>query len=512
MAQSGAAEFISQGFPSHREKVMNKVQLSVMDALLSGLDEKIDPDITITVDNSRAPVVMSPIAVDDIAAGIFATFGGLAATLGKMKGLPAQSVLIDRRHSGNTLNSIAWHFQNTYQLDLSPVHTDVNGFYPTADGRHVIYNGAYPHLREIVLEYLGCPNKRDLIARATHTHKAADLEYELSRRGACVAIVRDRSEWARHDQGQYLTSVGVIELVKVAEALPVPLPAGRRILAGIKVLDLTKVIAGPTAGRQFAEHGADVIHVHHPYEDFIYAMDIDTSYGKTNSYLDFNREKDRAILINLIKDADIFLDGYRYGALEQHGLGVDDVVKINKNIINLRMNAYGFGGPWARRRGFEQLAQSTTGAAAIQGGSLATPKLIPAYMNDYLSGYLAALGTVAALIKRAREGGAWLVRVSLARTCTFALEHGLGEHEAPKPAEQSELRSWMIDQEGQLGLMTRLRPVIAYSHTPVYAAIAGTAPGSHLPRWGGVTDPGTVPHHPTRVFEDLRFLGAMSLH
>ncbi len=92
---------------------MNKVQLSVMDALLSGLDEKIDPDITMTIDNSRAPVVMSPIAVDDIAAGIFATFGGLAATLGKMKGLPAQSVLIDRRHSGNTLNSIAWHFQNT---------------------------------------------------------------------------------------------------------------------------------------------------------------------------------------------------------------------------------------------------------------------------------------------------------------------------------------------------------------------------------------------------------------
>ena len=395
---------------------MNNIQLSVMEGILASLGENIDPNITTTIDNSRAPAVVSPIAVDDIAAGVFATFGGLAATLGKMKGLPSQSVSIDRRHAGITLNSIAWHFQNMYQLDLSPVHTDINGFFPTADGRHIIYNGAYPHLREIILEYLGCPNKRELIARETAKHSAAELENELSQRAACVAIVRDRSEWASHEQGRYLATVPVVEPVsKLAETDPIPLPRGRRILSGMKVLDLTKVIAGPTAGRQFAEHGADVIHIHHPYEDAIYAMHIDTSYGKTNSYLDFNRNLDRDILVNLIKDADIFLDGCnRYGALEKHGFGVDDVVKINKNIINVQMNAYGFGGPWARRAaGYEQLAQSATGAAAIQGGLLTTPKLIPAYMNDYLSGYLAALGTIAALIKRAKEGGSWLVRISL---------------------------------------------------------------------------------------------------
>jgi crotonobetainyl-CoA:carnitine CoA-transferase CaiB-like acyl-CoA transferase len=94
-------------------------------------------------------------------------------------------------------------------------------------------------------------------------------------------------------------------------------------------------------------------------------MHIDTSYGKTNSYLDFNRDLDRDILVNLIKDADIFLDGYRYGALEKHGFSVDDVVRINKNIVIVSLDAYGFGGPWARRRGYEQLAQSVTGAAAI---------------------------------------------------------------------------------------------------------------------------------------------------
>jgi crotonobetainyl-CoA:carnitine CoA-transferase CaiB-like acyl-CoA transferase len=491
---------------------MNKIQASVMEAILSGLDETIDPNITTTIDNGRAPTVVSPIAVDDIAAGVFATFGGLAATLGKMKGLPSQSIWIDRRHAGITLNSIAWHFQNMYQLDLSAVHTDINGFFPTADGRHVIYNGAYPHLREIILEFLDCPNKRELIARETVKHNAADLEIELSQRGACVTIVRDRPEWARHEQGRYLATVPIVELVKVAEADPVPLPTNGRILSGIKALDLTKVIAGPTAGRQFAEHGADVIHIHHPYEDLIYAMDIDTSYGKTNSYLDFGRETDRNILTDLIKDADIFLDGYRYGALDRQGFGVEDVVKINSSIINVRMNAYGFGGPWAKRRGYEQLAQSTTGAAVIQGGSLTTPKLIPAYMNDYLSGYLAALGAVAALMKRAREGGAWLVRISLARTCMFALEHGLGEHDSPVPVDASELRPWMIDQEGQLGVMTRLKPVITYSRTPTYGAIAGTAPGSHLPKWGQIKDPGAVPHYPTRVFDDLRFLGAMNLH
>jgi hypothetical protein len=133
-------------------------------------------------------------------------------------------------------------------------------------------------------------------------------------------------------------------------------------------------------------------------------------------------------------------------------------------------------------------------------------------MNDYLSGYLAALGTVAALIKRAREGGAWLVHISLVRTCMFAMEHGLGEHDSAMAADASELRLWMIDQKGQLGIMTRLKPAIAYSHTPVYAAIAGTAPGSHLPKWGQIEDPGVVPHHSTKVFDNLRFLGAMSLH
>jgi hypothetical protein len=94
---------------------------------------------------------------------------------------------------------------------------------------------------------------------------------------------------------------------------------------------------------------------------------------------------------------------------------------------------------------------------------------------------LAALGAMAALIKRAREGGAWRVRISLARTCMFVLEHGLGEHDSPVLADASELRPWMIDQKGQLGVMTRLKPIITYSQTPVYASIAGTAPGSHLP-------------------------------
>jgi crotonobetainyl-CoA:carnitine CoA-transferase CaiB-like acyl-CoA transferase len=187
-------------------------------------------------------------------------------------------------------------------------------------------------------------------------------------------------------------------------------------------------------------------------------------------------------------------------------------VKINENIIYVSLDAYGFGGPWAGRRGYEQLAQSVTGAAAIHGGSLTTPKLIPAYMNDYLSGYLAALGAMAALMKRAREGGAWRVRISLARTCMFALEHGLCEHDSATPANASELRPWMIDQDGQLGVMTRLKPVITYSNTPAYSAIAGTAPGSHLPKWGQTKDPGVVPHYPTKVFDDLRFLGTMSLH
>lgn len=488
---------------------MNATQKAVYDALTP---DELDTGNQLEIVQSP-PNIDSPLPVNDLAVGVFGALGMTAASLATDRGLPAQQVRVDRWHAGNTLNSVAWHFQNGWQLDIHVVHSAINGFFQSKDGRHIIYNGAYPHLRQIILDYLGCPNQKERITEATATHNAFALEQELSDLGACIAVVRSADEWAAHPQGQHLASVPPIEIIKLAHSDPRPFPGGAtRPLSGIRAIDLSKVLAGPTLGRQLAEHGAQVIHARHPYQDLIYPFDIETSYGKVNSYLDFTRPRSRERLLDLAREADVFSQGYRYGSLHTHGFGPEALAKENPHLIYVQLNAYGFGGPWAYRHGFEQLAQSVTGAAAVNGGTLTNPKLVPAYMNDYLTGFLGALGTMIALRRRAQEGGAWLVKVSLARTCQMALDLPLRDaSEALRPTNLEDLGPWLIDQDSPLGVLTRLKAPIEYSETPCYAAIPATAPGAHEPEWREVTVADCA-HRPTRMLDRLELLGNMALH
>jgi len=490
---------------------MNPIQQSVFDEITTTLNLQLNSDNQLKVIDSQ-PNIVSPFSVNDVAVAIYAVLGMAAARLANDRGIKSQSITIDRRHAGNVLNGVAWHFQNHWQLDIHVVHTDINGFFQTADGRQVTYNGAYPALRKIILDHLGSPNNRKYIAEATKKFQAEELEEDLSKKGACIAMARTAEEWSSHPQGKVLADTPVIELIKLSESEPISLESAVRPLSNIKVLDLTKVIAGPTAGRILAEHGAEVLHVRHPYQDLIYPFDIETSYGKINSYLDYSRPEQKALLQELVKDANVFLQGYRYGALAEAGFGPKELVKINPHLIYTQINAYGFTGPWAKRHGFEQLAQACTGAAAIQGGGLDTPSLVPAYMNDYLTGYLAAIGTIAALLRQAQEGGAWLVNVSLARTCMMIMDQDHQDLTAIKPSSLAELEPWLIDQESSLGVLTRLKPPIEYSQTPMYANIPASAPGSHLPQWNNYKEKDIIlPHYPTKCFEYLQQLGDMSL-
>jgi crotonobetainyl-CoA:carnitine CoA-transferase CaiB-like acyl-CoA transferase len=490
---------------------MNPSQQSVYDEVSASLGLKFNGKNTVELVNSPANIV-SPMPVNDVASAIFAVLGMTASTLAAKRGIQPQQMTIDRRHAGNILNGVAWHFQNYWQLDIHIVHTDINGFFQTADDRLVIYNGAYPGLRKIILDFLGCSNHRPSIAAATKKYNAEELEQELSNKGACIAMARTQQEWADHPQGQALAATPVIELIKLRDSGPLPLHNATRPLSNIKVLDLTKVIAGPTAGRVLAEHGAEVLHIRHPYEDLIYPFDIETSYGKINSYLDYSRPDQASQLHKLVKDADVFLQGYRYGALADAGFSPEALVKNKPHLIYTQLNAYGFSGPWAKRHGFEQLAQACTGAAAIQGGDITSPRLVPAYMNDYLTGYLAAIGTMAALLRQEQEGGAWLVNVSLARTCMMIQDQSPQDATTVKPSTLAELKPWLIDQQSPLGVLTRLKPPIEYDLTPMYVVNPASAPGSHLPLWRQDRDDGIeIPHYPTKCFEQLQQLGDMSL-
>jgi hypothetical protein len=304
-------------------------------------------------------------------------------------------------------------------------------------------------------------------------------------------------------QGQTLAGVPPIELAKLSDGDPVPFePAAFRPLERLRVLDFTHVIAGPAIAKLLAEHGADVIHCRYPYQDHILGFDIDTSFGKKNTDTDLRSASDRARVLELVRDCDVFVQGFRWGSFAQRGFGPEDLRKINPRLIYVEVNAYGFQGPWAERRGWEQLAQATTGLAALHCAKLGKSALIPAYFNDYGSGCLGALGVLAALLRRADEGGSWLVRVALAKTAMLGTRFA-DNREPAVPIADSELDRYLVDQDSPIGLLTRVAPAVGLDRSPAYVDRAGSFPGSSTLDIGWGPDllaPQAVPHRPTSIF------------
>ncbi|MGJ0512644.1 CoA transferase [Methylocystis sp.] len=453
--------------------------------------------------NQTPGYVDSPIEVHDFAVALMGAIGATIASIGESRGLGAQQVRIDRRHAGLLFNEIAYFFQSGWQFDISAVHTAVNNFYRTRDGRRIFFNGAYQHLRDGILRYLDCPNEREAIAKSVARFDAQTLEDALSALGLCAAFLRSPEEWRAHPQGRAIGDTPPIELIRQGDAAPVPFtPAAARPLERLRVLDFTHVVAGPTIGKLLAEHGADVIHCRNPYLDHILGFDIDTSFGKKTAYIDLRADADRARALDLVRDCDVFVQGFRWGSLAKRGFAPQELWRINPRLIYVEVNAYGFQGPWAERRGWEQLAQAATGLAAMHSAELGEPALIPAYFNDYGSGCLGALGVLSALLRRAQEGGRWIVRVSLARTAMLGMRFAANA-QAPVPISEDDLNHYLVDQDSPLGLLTRVAPAIQLEKTPPYVDRAGSFPGSSTLDIGWGPDAIAAharPHRPTSIF------------
>src|SRR6185369_14694513 len=215
-----------------------------------------------------------------------------------------------------------------------------------------------------------------------------------------------------------LAGLPLISITKIGEAAPKPWPKGDRPLAGLRVLDLSRVIAGPVAGRTLAVHGADVLLISGPGLPAIPWLTIDTGRGKLTSLVELKSEQGRGVLRDLLAVADIFSQGYRPRAIAGLGFSPEDAARINPGIIYVTLSAYGHAGPWAERRGFDSLVQTTTGFNHAEGhaAGIDGPKELPAQMLDHATGYLMAFGAMMARARQAREGGSWHVQVSLART------------------------------------------------------------------------------------------------
>ncbi|WP_234392830.1 MULTISPECIES: CoA transferase [Actinomycetes] len=357
--------------------------------------------------------------------------------------------------------------------------------WPTADGRWFLPHFNLPHLERRVLDVLGCEATPSSVASAVAKWKADDLEDAIAAAGACGGVVRTPEEWLAHPHGAYLASRPVVEITKIADSAPSPLPeGGSSPLSDVRVLDLTRILAGPTAALSLAEHGANVLMVTAPHLPQVAPFVRDTSHGKRSAYLDYSTVDDAARLRALASAADVFVEGYRPGRMSAHGFGPEDLAALRPGIVYLSVNCFGSGGPFGTRAGWDQVAQAVTGACVIQGGE--RPQLTPVYLCDFLTGFLGSYGAMLALARRAREGGSYHVRVSLCQSSMLLQRQGLVTDYADAPGRLSpeEFERYAVVDEGTVyGDLKSLGPVIRMSETP--PRWEGTTPelGSSRPEW-----------------------------
>jgi crotonobetainyl-CoA:carnitine CoA-transferase CaiB-like acyl-CoA transferase len=435
------------------------------------------------------PALPSSFRVGAAAQASIAAATAAVAELHRRRGGPAQETRVEMRHA-------AVEFHSEHYLKLNGEQRgarwdDIAGTYRCGDGRFVRLHTNFPHHRAGVVTLLGGAATREAVAAALGGWKAFDFEQAAAEAGLCVSAMRSFAEWDAHPQGQAVASLPPLRIERIGDAPPTPLPPlATRPLEGLRVLDLTRVIAGPVCGRTLAAHGADVLHIsaaHLPsFDDLV----VDTGRGKRTASLDLRSAAGRATLRQLASTADVFLQGYRPGAIAGHGFAPAELAALRPGIVCTALSAYGEVGPWGGRRGFDSLVQTASGfnhAEAVAAGADpadAAPKVLPCQALDHASGYLLAFGTLAALLRRAEEGGSWQVRVSLVGTGMWL--RGLGRladgFRATVPA-MTELSGLLEESDSGFGRITALRHSGQLAETPPHWALPAVPLGTHAPAW-----------------------------
>ena len=355
--------------------------------------------------------------------------GCAASAIWQQRTGETNDVLVDSVDALHSLHSAHFVWQEGASLQVGAEFIPVNGFFPTRDGRQVLLCAGPPYMKLLnaYLDFFGCANNRESIMAATLTYTAAQLEDALAGIGVpgCRAFARD--EWLAHPQGQVLAATPVIEIEKLCDGEPVPFSAeAPDPLSGTRVLDFTHVLAGPHSTQCLAEFGADVLHVSSAAHPDTLPQHLGVDMGKYCAYLDLSREEQLSRMGELARDADVFASSYRDSVNQRFGLTPAELAATSsRGIVALSINAYGHAGPWRDRVGFDPNGQAASGFAATEGGGVDSPNVSPvAYLADTISGYLGAAGVLAALLRRATEGGSYHVKVSLTRSSMWVQELG----------------------------------------------------------------------------------------
>jgi crotonobetainyl-CoA:carnitine CoA-transferase CaiB-like acyl-CoA transferase len=440
---------------------------------------------TVTLTGSD-PALPSSFRVGAAAQATIAATGVAAAQIHRQRGGPGQAVAVDMRHAAIEFRSERY-MRITGRPPASP-WDKIAGVYQTGDGRYVRLHTNFPHHRDGMLRLLGCAYEREAVRTALSKWQGETFETEAALAGLVTTMMRSPGEWAAHPQGRAIAGLPLFEITRIGEAPARPLPkAGERPLEGIRVADLTRVIAGPVCGRTLAAHGADVMRITGPHLPGLPELDMDTGRGKLSAALDLRAAEERERLAALVREAHVFVQGYRPGAIARLGFSPEACAEMRPGIVAVSLSAYGHAGPWSMRRGFDSLVQTACGinhAEAEAAGIPAGPKELPAQALDHAAGYLMAFGAMMALARKAKEGGSWHVRVSLAQTAHWLM--GLGrvadgfDCADPKFADIADLTEEMDTPAGRL---TYVRHAARLSQTPALWARPSVPLGTHAPVW-----------------------------
>jgi hypothetical protein len=436
----------------------------------------------------QEPVLPSSFAVATALQASLAAAARAAVCIGRWRGGPDQTVSV-------AAQDVVLESSGRFSLDgRTPEMWDkLSGLYAcgSAVGRPgwVRIHANFAHHRDIALRLLELPagsaTQRQQVEQSLRHWRAEDFEDAVARAGGVVAALRSFDEWDAHPQGAAVRALPLLGIERLGDA-PAPPPTawqpGQRPLQGLRVLDLTRILAGPVGTRTLAAYGADVMLVNSPNLPNIESI-AETSRGKLSVHLDLATVAGRDHLRALVEQADVLVQGYRPGALAALGFGVHDLLRMRPDLVCVSLSAYGETGPWGERRGFDSLVQTATGfnQAEAQAFGASQPRALPLQALDYSAGFLLAFGALAALLRRAREGGGWQVQVSLARTGQWLRSLGrcTGFEAVPMPSVEPALET---SQSGY-GRLDAVRHAAHLSVTPAIWDRPSMPPGSHPPAW-----------------------------
>lgn len=435
------------------------------------------------------PILPTPFRITETATASLAAVGLAVSDLWEMRSGRRQGIAIDTRQATASLRSGSY-----LNMEGAPVPNgrhSVMGTYPAKHGRWSYLHANFPNHRAAALKVLGVPEDREAVRKAVAQWDALELEEAIIAANGAGGMVRTMQEWAQHPQGAAIAALPLMEIVRMGDSPAEPLPSGDRPLSGIRVLDLTRVIAGPTCARTLAEHGAEVLKITGAHLPSLGRQEYDTGHGKLSAHLDLREAKDTEILRGLVRDADVFSQGYRPGTLGSRGFSPEVLAQLRPGIVVVSLCAFSHAGPWASRRGFDTVVQTVSGITHRQGelfpGAAPGPQFYPVSAIDFLTGYLMAFGAMVALARRTREGGSWLVRISLAQVGRWLVERGqVPEAELKNVAKEftpAELERWTMTSNTPVGKLRHLGPVLRLSETPPRWERPTVPLGYHQPVW-----------------------------